>query len=265
MQVPNVFRDPAVEEQLAVTRRAATSVRVLLVTDASAAAGVAEAWIGRLRWAIPPRVDILCVARPRRLASGIALQTYRSAVRNAVADLRQSDLLQALRIANATGERLQAKRLLTGAWARLGDPVSEIGAMVRAEALDLVVLGSDGRRGLFSPPDVVSELIGQIDTAILVTRAIDHGDEPLPRRVAFVTSERAGDAWGTWLTRAGWLDGAEVRAGGSDELRERAPEGRPDLAVIGRRPGSRSPRPRLDDALEWASAVLLLPANSIGR
>src|SRR5918996_1174240 len=146
MQVPNVFRDSAVEEQPAVTRDAATSVRVLLVTDASAAAGVAEAWIGRLRWAIPPRVDILCVARPRRLASGIALQTYRSAVRNAVADLRQSDLLQALRIANSTGERLQAKRLLTGAWARLGDPVSEIGAMVRAEALDLVVLGSDGRR-----------------------------------------------------------------------------------------------------------------------
>jgi nucleotide-binding universal stress UspA family protein len=234
-------------------------MRVLLAADGSDPARIAEAWIVRLRWAIPPRVDILCVAHPRRLASGVALQTYRDAVRRAVADLRQADLLLALRIANSVGERLQSARLVTRAWARQGDPASEISAMVRADAPDLLVIGSQGRRGWFSRHDIASEVIGQVDATVLVTRAVEDGDTPLPQRVAVVPND--GDASGlrAWLSRAGWLSDSEVVTGAPEVFRDVAAESRPDLVVISRRSGSRVTDHIVRGALESASAVLVLP------
>jgi nucleotide-binding universal stress UspA family protein len=247
------------DEALAQEDRRVRSMRVLLAADGSDAARIAEAWIVRLRWAIPPRVDILCVARPRRLASGVALQTYRDAVRTAVADLRQGDLLLALRIANSAGERLQSAQLLTRAWARQGDPVSEISAMVRADAPDLLVIGSQARRGWFSRPDIASEAIGQIEAGVLVTRAVEDEDKPLPKRVAVVPND-AGTSWPyAWLSRAGWLSEAEVVTGAPEVLHDMAAESRPDLIVISRRSGSRVTDHIVRGALASASAVLVLP------
>jgi nucleotide-binding universal stress UspA family protein len=243
----------------------APSMRVLLAADGSEAASIAEAWLLRLRWAIPPRVDILCVARPRRLAAGLALQTYRDAVRAAVTDLRQADLLLALRTANSVGERLQSARLLTRTWARQGDPASEIGAMVRADAPDLVIIGAGGRRGWFSPRDVVSEVIGQIDAAVLVTRALDEANEHLPRRISAMRSGGAERQVRAWLGWAGWLEGAEVSDADPAELQGMAAESPLDLAVIGRRPGSRISDHIIRETLEWASAVLVLPLAPYDR
>lgn len=257
-QVPAAFSGLRSDEGSA-GENGSRPMRVLLAADGSEAASIAEAWLLRLRWARPPRVDILCVARPRRLAAGLALQTYRDAVRAAVADLRQADLLLALRTANAVGERLQSARLLTRTWARQGDPASEIGAMVRASAPDLVIIGAGGRRGWFSPRDVVSAVIGQIDTAALVTRGVDEASEHLPRRMTALRSVGAGGQVRAWLGWAGWLDGAEVVDADPAEYQGTAAEPLLDLAVLGRRPGSRISDHTIRETLEWASAVLVLP------
>jgi nucleotide-binding universal stress UspA family protein len=248
-----------VDEERSARRNAASSIRVLLAADGSEAASIAETWTVRLRWAIPPRVDILCVARPRRLAAGLALQTYRDAVHAAVTDLRQADLLLALRTANSVGERLQSARLLTRTWARQGDPASEIGAMVRADGADLVIIGTGGRRGWFAPREVWAEVIGQTDAAVLVTRAVDAANERLPRRIAAMTSGGREGQFHAWLGWAGWLDGAEVIAADPAEAQGMAAESPLELAVIGRRPGSRISDNVIRETLEWASAVLVLP------
>jgi nucleotide-binding universal stress UspA family protein len=247
------------DEEGAASENGAPSIRVLLAADGSEAASIAEAWTVRLRWAIPPRVDILCVARPRRLAAGLALQTYRDAVRAAVSDLRQADLVMALRAANSVGERLQSARLLTRTWARQGDPASEIGAMVRADGPDLVIIGAGGRRGWFSPREVWAEVVGQTDAAVLVTRVVDAANERLPRRIAAMTNGGGEDQFRAWLGWAGWLDGAEVIDADPADLQAIAAESPPDLAVIGRRPGSRNSDHVLRETLEWASAALVLP------
>jgi nucleotide-binding universal stress UspA family protein len=258
-QVPALSTRLAADEGVAREDSRVPSMRVLLAADGSDLARIAEAWIVRLRWAIPPRVDILCVARPRRLASGLALQTYRDAVRSAVADVRQADLLLALRIANSVGERLQSARLLTRAWARQGDPAPEISAMVRADAPDLLVIGSQGRRGWFSRPDIALEVIGQVDVAVLVTRAVEDGDKPLPQRVAVVPNDGGASGLRAWLSRAGWLAEAEVLTGAPEAFHDMAVESRPDLVVISRRSGSRVSDLIVRGALESASAVLVLP------
>lgn len=241
-------------------------MRVLLAADGSEAGRIAECWILRLGWAVQPRVDILCVAQPRRLAAGIGLQTYRDAVREAVADLRQADLLQALRIANSVGERLQSARLVTRAWARLGNARSEISAMVRTEAPDLLVIGGGCRRGWFSRRDTASEVLRQVDVATLVVRTAPQGEHRLPRRVAALTSEGGGSQFREWLGQAGWLDGTEVIVRRLEDLHEMDPDARPDLAVVGRPGQSRIPDLMIRKALESVSAVLVLPfAPSLNR
>jgi hypothetical protein len=237
----------------------ALEMRVLLAADESEAARIAESWILRLGWAVQPRVDILCVAQPRRLAAGIALQTYRDAVRNAVADLRQADLLQAMRIANSVGERLQSARLVTRAWARVGSASSEISAMVRTEAPDLLVIGGGCRRGWFSRRDTASEVLRQVDVATLVVRTAPEGEHRLPRRVAALTSGGGGSQFHEWLGQAGLLDVTEVMVRGLEDLREMDPDARPDLAVVGRQGQSRIPDLMIRKSLESVSAVLVLP------
>ena len=237
----------------------ALEMRVLLAADGSEAGRIAECWILRLGWAVQPRVDILCVAQPRRLAAGIALQTYRDAVREAVADLRQADLLQALRIANSVGERLQSARFVTRVWARFGNAGSEISAMVRTDAPDLLVIGGGYRRGWFSRRDTALEVLRQVDVPILVVRTAAEGEHRLPRRVAALTSGGGGSQFREWLGQAGWLDGTEVMVRGLEDLREMDPDARPDLAVVGRQGQSRIPDLTIRKALESVSAVLVLP------
>lgn len=237
----------------------AVEMRVLLAADGSEAACIAEGWILRLGWAVQPRVDILCVAQPRRLAAGLALQTYRDAVREAVADLRQADLLQALRIANSVAERLQSARLVTRVWARIGNAGSEISAMVRTDAPDLLVIGGGRRRGWFSRRDTASEVLRQVDVATLVVGTAAEGDHRLPRRVAALTNGGGGTQFREWLGQAGWLDGTEVMVRGLEDVHEMDPDARPDLAVVGRQGHSRIPDLMIQKALESVAAVLVLP------
>ena len=62
-----------------------------------------------------------------------------------------------------------------------------------------------------------------------------------------------------WLGWAGWLDGAEVIDADPAEFQGMAAESPLDLAVLGRRPGSRISDHMIRETMEWASAVLVLP------
>jgi hypothetical protein len=134
-----------------------TRLRVLWATDDSDAARTAEEWLLRLRWSTPPVIDVLTVAPRQWRALGLAAQTYRPAVHDAVAGLRQEELMSAMRIANAAGQRLQRGGLAVQIWARHGAPPDEIVAVVRSERPDLVVISPGGRRSRLLPGPTASD------------------------------------------------------------------------------------------------------------
>lgn len=78
--------------------------------------------------------------------------TYRTAVRQAIEQLRQSEVLAAERVASEVGDRLQARGHTIHAWARQSDPADEIQASIDTERPDLVVLGLRGRVARAAPP-----------------------------------------------------------------------------------------------------------------
>lgn len=190
----------------------AERLRVLWATNDSDAARVAEGWMLRLRWSSRPLVDILCVARRRWRGAGLSLQTYRTAVQDAVGDLRQGELMTAMRTANEAGQRLQGAGLLVQVWARHGTPAEEIAALVRSEHPDLLVVCPRGRRRPLLPgPTVTEQVIRKAEVATLVARRPAAEEGKLPRQILLaVTHERlAEDALG-WLIRAGWLRESRV-------------------------------------------------------
>jgi nucleotide-binding universal stress UspA family protein len=187
--------------------RGAERLRVLWATDDSDAARVAEDWMLRLRWSSPPLVDVLCVATRRWLGAGLSLQTYRTAVRDAVSDVRQGELVTAMRTANEVGQRLQGAGLVVQVWARHGAPAQEIAALVRSEHPDLVVVSPRGGRGpLFPGPTVTERVIRGAEVAILVARGAAAEEGELPQQILLVvTDERRAEHALGWLHRAGWL------------------------------------------------------------
>lgn len=185
----------------------AERLRVLWATDDSDAARVAEGWLLRLRWSSPPLVDILCVAKRRWRGAGLSLQTYRSAVQDAVGDLRQGELMTAMRTANEVGQRLQGAGLLVQVWARHGTPAEEIDALVRSEHPDLVVVSPRGRRRRLLPkPTVTEQVIRKAEVATLVARRPAAEEGELPRQILLaVTDERLAEHALGLLMGAGWL------------------------------------------------------------
>ena len=187
--------------------------KVLLATDDSDAARSAEGWIRRLRWAQPPMVDVLCVAPRPSLAARVGLQTYRTAVRDAVRDSDQTTLLAAQRIANEVGLRLQDAGTAVRTWARQGRVAEEIVTLAGLEQADLVVVADRSQpRGLLGRGRTVSiEVARRAGQAVLIVRETPDGDGPLPSRIAVLAETTAGaDEVVRWLARAGWLAGASV-------------------------------------------------------
>lgn len=190
----------------------AERLRVLWATDDSDAARVAEGWMLRLRWSIPPLVDVLCVATRRWRATGLSLQTYRTAVQDAVNDMRQGELMAAMRTANEVGQRLQGAGLLVQVWARHGAPPEEIAAVVRTEQPDLVVVSPGGRRRRLLPgPTVTQQVIRRAEVATFVARGPAADEGQLPRQVLLaVTHEHLAEHALGWLAGAGWLHESRV-------------------------------------------------------
>ncbi len=211
-----------------------TAHRVLLASDDSDAARNAEAWVTRLRWSRPCVVDVLCVAGEGMTRLGWGMQTYRTAVRQAVEQLRLSEVLAAERVANEVGERLQGHGLTVHVWARQGDPADEIRAAIAAERPDLVVLGHRGRSGLSQLllGSVSRQIIAEAAEPVLVARRPPDGEEPLPGHLlVLVDGSLAVESAIEWVMAAGWARAAKVTLLGLFGVAAGVETSRPELAT----------------------------------
>lgn len=205
------------------------AMRVMLGSDDSPAARAAEAWLARARWAEPPVVDVVSVARRPISYLGWGPELSPVARRRALAELRRIELDRAQQTANSVGERLQAAGLLVHAWAREGDPAEALLDAIQEGEPDLVAVGPGSRPALarLLVGSVSRRIIEGTQLPILVARGPIAGDEAtsgdgstakdgaLPRRVAVLAGELAGGRLAVtggvrWLARAGWLRSARV-------------------------------------------------------
>ena len=217
-------------------------MRVLLATDDSEGARNAESWIVRARWAAPPTVDVLCVAGLGLTRFGWGIQTYRTAVREAIDGLRQSEVLAAERIANEVSLRLQRAGFVTRSWARQGDAAEEILASLESNPVDLVAIGPRGRSGLAAAilGSVTHELVAHASTAVLVGRSPRTAEGRLPEHALVVVHDTSSAAAAlAWLDGAGWLAGERATL----------------LGLLGDRAGlEKGPPGRIDELAQLVSA-----------
>lgn len=253
------------------------TVRVLLATDDSATARVGEEWIRRLRWAAPPLVDVLTVATRSSGVMGLGLQTYRPAVREAIREGREAELIRAQRIANTVGRRLQEADMAVQVWARHGATVDEILTMVEIERPDLVVVTPPGHSPHVPPWHrcVAWEVARRSERAVLVARPTDRSTR-LPREVLIAADPSEEEGILRWMRSAGWLRGASMgfarqdqpMSSGSDDtaeqpmgILEQVRRSSADLVAT-----TRSGRSRLGElapriATESAASVLIVPTE----
>ena len=230
-------------------RLAPQGASVLFATDESDAARAGEEWIRRLHWARTPAIDVLTVAPRPGWASGLFLQTYRTAVREAVIQARETELVEAQRVANAVGSRLQHAGIGVRVWARSGEAADEIVRASRLEAMDLVVVGGSGRssRALLWGRSVSSQVARQSDVPVLVAQPPPPGEDRLPQSVAILDVDEVATAGAlAWLRDFGWLNETRVTL-----ARLEGPDGRPSSAT------GRSGRAAADTALPAAGEVVL--------
>lgn len=197
--------------------RGEEGMRILLPTDDSPSARIAESWVARLRWRATPTVDVVVVAARGLSRLGWSLEGDGQSIRNALEAMRQSEWVAAERISNEVGERLQRSGLMAHMWARQGDPRAELLAHIEAEPVDLVVIGTRGRSAVASMllGSVSQELVAYSPAPVLVARAVEGQDGSLPRHIVVAVdgSLRTESVVG-WLDRTGWLEGARVTLAG---------------------------------------------------
>lgn len=187
-------------------------LRILLATDGSPSARSAEAWAAALRPAGEREVDVVAVAHEQSSWSWNA-QTYRPQVRDAVAGLRESEVNQAQRVANAVAERLQADPdVVTRTWARSGDAVGQILALVAETAPDIVAIGHRGRSHLAELVlgSVARSIVEESPCAVLVARDPPAGAPAPGQAVLLVDSTPASARLAATVAELGILRGAEV-------------------------------------------------------
>lgn len=234
-----------------VPRLAPRGASVLFATDESDAARAGEEWIRRLRWARMPAIDVLTIAPRPGWASGIGRQTYRTAVREAVIQTRETELVEAQRVANAVGSRLQHAGIRVRVWARTGEAADEIVRVSRLEAMDLVIIGGSGRssRALLWGSSVSSQVARHSDVPVLVAQSPPRGDDRLPHSIAILDADDGATAGALgWLRDVGWLDETHVTLARLD-----GPDGRPSSATV------RSGTAAGDTTI--ASGVVVLPSD----
>lgn len=225
---------------------------VLFATDESDAARAGEEWIRRLRWARTPAVDVLTIATRQGWVSGLGLQTYRTAVREAVIQARETEVVEAQRVANAVGSRLQRAGIRVRVWARSGEAADEIVRAARLEAVDLVVVGGSGRsyRSILWGRSVSGQVARHSDMPVLVAQSPGRGDHRLPHSIAILDVDDVATAGAlSWLRDVGWLDESRVTL-----ARLEGADGRPTRATV------RSGTPA-GDAVSAAAGLVVLPSN----
>ncbi len=211
-----------------------TAYQVLLASDDSDAARNAEAWVTRLQWSQPCVVDVLCVAREGLTRLGWGMQTYRTAVREAVEQLRLGEVLAAEAVANEVGQRLQAYGFTVRVWARQGDPAEEIRAAITTEQPDLVVLGPRGRSRLAQLllGSVSRQVISEADEPVLIARRPPDGEGRLPGSLLILVDRSlAAESAIDWVVTAGWTREANVTLLGLGGLAPGVETTEPELAA----------------------------------
>ena len=243
--------------------------RVLFATDESDEARAAEEWIRRLRWARTPAIDVVTIAPRPGWVSGLGLQTYRTAVREAVRQARETELVEAQRVANAAAFRLQRAGMPVRVWARAGEIADEIVRASRLEPTDLIVIGHSGRSALalIRGGGVSGHVSREADVPVLVAHAPPHGHERLPQSIAMLdTGETATAAALRWLDDAGWLDETHVTMvathGGQpvDDVHALIDATGIDLVVIPRTPAGREAKRAMEISETSRVSVLLVPS-----
>lgn len=195
--------------------------RVLLATDDSESARTAEAWVSQARWPRPCVVDVLCVASHGIGRLGWPTQSDRSAVSQALEQLRESEVMAAERIANEVGVRLQQAGMTTRTWTRQGEVwthqgnvASEVLATIDLERPDVVVIGPRGRSTLAQLllGSVSRRVVAESRSPVLVARRTSAvAGSGLPRSLlVLVDGTRATDSAIDWLSSSGWAEGARV-------------------------------------------------------
>jgi nucleotide-binding universal stress UspA family protein len=163
-------------------RRSGNRIRILLATDDSPAARDAEAWALRLHAPAGGRLIEVATVAQGSLALGWQAQTYRDAVQEAVAGLREVEVQDAERVANAVGERLQSQAdVVVHTWARSGDVLAALLALATETDPDLVAVGHRGRSALVELVlgSVARGMVDQGTCPTLVARGAPAGD-PAP-------------------------------------------------------------------------------------
>lgn len=230
--------------------------RILLATDDSESARVAETWVAQARWPEHVVVDVLCVASSGVARLGWPRQDERSAVSQAIEKLRESEVMAAERIANGVGIRLQRAGLTTRSWARQGDSwtrqanvASEVLATIDLERPDLVVVGPRGRSTLAQLllGSVSRRIVSESRAPVLVARKTEPtAGRVLPRSLLIlVDGTRATDHAIDHVIASGWAHDTSITL----------------LALLGFRPGVEFDDPELvsqvDAALREEAAATL--------
>jgi nucleotide-binding universal stress UspA family protein len=188
-------------------------LRVMLASDDSESARVAEAWVARLRWASPAMVDVVTIASRGLSRLGWSMEGDRQVVRQAIDSMRRAELAAAERVANEVGERLQGVGLTVHTWARQGETREELLRLVDELRPDVVVLGPRGRSVVASMllGSVTQDLVEYSPSPVLVTRPPRETDDRLPSHVLVLADgSRPADDAVAWLDRAGWLVDARL-------------------------------------------------------
>lgn len=181
---------------------------VLLASDGSDAALVAEQWLVAAHWRRPPMIDVVSVAQRAITRLGWSIDLSRVAVQKAIESIREGELLAAQRIANEVGARLQGQGLAVRTWARTGDVVDEIQVMTDELRPCLVVVGPRGRSGFVEAllGSVTMQLVDQCDSPVLVARDVPplaRGNRPA-HVALIVDSEAAARTALEQLAELGW-------------------------------------------------------------
>ncbi|HWH37736.1 MAG TPA: universal stress protein [Candidatus Limnocylindrales bacterium] len=191
----------------------AERMRVLLATDDSIAARVAEPWVTGGRWAKPPIVDVLSVAAPT-VAAGPWLGRVRvgDAV-GAIRELERAEHAQAEAVAEGVARRLAAAGVEADARAATGEPAAEILAAAKSLGSDLIMLGPRGRSELASAllGGVSQQVLAHSPVPLLLARPGNMAPDGLPHTVVLLVDGTLGAlAAANWLGRTGWLAGCVV-------------------------------------------------------
>ncbi len=182
--------------------------RVLLATDGSIAARVAESWVTRSGWTARPEVEVLCVAGPTVSSPAWALPPVNGVAREALAVLTRREEGAARRIAEEVVGRLQEAGISATGSVRSGEPAVRLLERADEWRPSVIAMGCRGRSDLEAMllGSVTQQIIEHSASPVLIARSTGMPPGRLPQRLLVVVeSGPTARAVVGWLSAHGWL------------------------------------------------------------